>query len=249
MLSVYFYTIISVFFVSLLSLIGIFTLILPQKKLNKLTLLLVSLSAGTLLGDSFLHLIPEATTKNKNDVIVWLWILAGIITFFILEKIIHWRHCHITTTLDHPHPVGIMNLVGDSLHNFIDGMVIAGSFLINPQLGLTTTFAVITHEIPHEAGNFAILLHAGYGKTKALLLNFVSATFAIMGALLTLIIGAQAIDITAFIIPFTAGNFIYIATADLIPELKEHISLKNSLSQLLMIILGIVIMLALKKIG
>ncbi|MBU0646921.1 ZIP family metal transporter [Patescibacteria group bacterium] len=249
MAQIYFYSLISVIIVSLLSFIGVLTFNISEKKLQNLIMFLVSLSAGTLLGDSFLHLMPEALENNKEDIAIWLWLLAGILVFFILEKIIHWRHCHLSTTPNHPHPVGLMNLIGDGLHNFIDGMIIAGSFLINPQLGITTTLAVIAHEIPQEIGDFGILLHAGYSRKKALLLNFASAVCAILGALLILIIGAQINNFITFIIPFTAGGFIYIATADLIPELKKDTSIKKSLLQLSMIILGIAIMLALKKIG
>jgi len=247
MAQIYFYSIASVVIVSLLSFVGVLTIAVSEKKLRSLIMPLVSLSAGTLLGDSFLHLMPEAVAKDKNSTAVWLWLLAGILMFFILEKIIHWRHCHLSTASNHPHPVGLMNLVGDGLHNFIDGMIIAGSFLVSPQIGLATTLAVVAHEIPQEIGDFGILLHAGYSRTKALLLNFASAITAIIGALIALIIGSQVISFTYFIIPFTAGGFIYIATADLIPELKKDTLLAKSLLQLLMIIIGIAIMIALKK--
>lgn len=246
---IYFYSLSSVILVSLISLIGVLTLVIPEKKLHNLIMLLVSLSAGTLLGDSFLHLLPEAAEANPSSLTVWLWLLAGILVFFVLEKIIHWRHCHLESTVFHPHPVGAMNLIGDGLHNFIDGMIIAGSFLASPTLGLATTLAVIAHEIPQEIGDFGTLLHAGYSRTKAILLNFSSAIIAIIGALLALTAGTQASSFTTFIIPFTAGGFIYIATADLIPELKKDTAPSKSLSQLILIIIGMAIMLALKKIN
>ena len=249
MAQIYLYSLASVIIVSLISMIGALTLAMSGEKLNKLTMLLVSLSAGTLLGDSFLHLIPEMTEKNQTGIAVWLWLLAGILTFFVLEKVVHWRHCHMATTLNHPHPVGLMNLIGDGLHNFIDGLNIAGSFLVSINLGLATTLAVIAHEIPQEIGDFGILIHAGYSRLKALLLNFASAITAILGVLLALIIGVQAASFTSFIIPFTAGGFIYIATADLIPELKKDIGPGKSLLQLLLILIGIAIMLFLKKIN
>lgn len=244
---IYLYSLAGVILVSLISFIGVFTLSMSGEKLNRLIMLLVSLSAGTLLGDSFLHLMPEMAEKNQAGLAIWLWLLTGILTFFVLEKIIHWRHCHLESTAFHPHPVGTMNLVGDGLHNFIDGMIIAGSFLVSVKLGLATTLAVIAHEIPQEIGDFGILLHAGYSRIKALLLNFVSAVAAIFGVLLTLAIGLEAENFTSFIIPFTAGGFIYIATADLIPELKKDTAPVKSLLQLLLIIIGMAIMLALKK--
>lgn len=249
MLTIYFYTIASVLAVSVISLIGIFTLFTPQDKISKTIILLIGFSAGTLLGDSFLHLVPEAVEKNQG-ISLWLWLLSGILIFFVLEKIVHWRHCHKPTTTDHPHPVGLMNLVGDGMHNFIDGMVIAGSFLINPQLGLATTIAVISHEVPQELGDFAILIYAGYSKTKALLFNFISASMSVAGALIALILGARIQGFTDYIIPFTAGGFIYIATSDLFPELKkDNTKLHQVLLQLISILTGIAVMLALKKLG
>jgi len=249
MLTIYFYTIASVLVVSLISLIGAFILAIKNNLLSKITILLVSLSAGTLLGDSFLHLIPEAVAEN-NGLATWLWILFGIIVFLVLEKIIHWRHCHLPTTADHPHPFGLMNLIGDGLHNFLDGTIIAGSFLVNINLGIATTIAVIAHEIPQEISDFGVLLHAGFNRVKALLLNLLSASLAIAGAVLALIIGGTMDSFTGFIIPFTAGNFIYIATSDLFPELKKDCTtLRQTFLQLTCIIIGIVIMLALKNLG
>jgi zinc and cadmium transporter len=249
MLNIYLYTLTSVIIVSLLSLIGIFTLVLPRENLNRLIMFLISLSAGTLLGDSFLHLIPEAVEKN-NGLGTWLWLLTGILIFFILEKIIHWRHCHLPTSAVHPHPVGLMNLVGDGMHNFIDGLAIAGSFLIDYRLGLATTIAVVSHEIPQELGDFAVLIYAGYSKFKALLYNFISAAAAIVGAIFALIIGGRIYGFTDFVIPFTAGGFIYIAASDLFPELKKDCEkLEQAFYQLAGIIIGIGLMLALKIIN
>ncbi|OGF22145.1 hypothetical protein A3D45_00495 [Candidatus Falkowbacteria bacterium RIFCSPHIGHO2_02_FULL_42_9] len=249
MFTIYLYTIVSVVIVSLLSLVGVFILTVRWKNLNKLTIFLVSVSAGTLLGDSFLHLIPEAVEKN-NGTSIWLWLLAGILFFFILEKVIHWRHCHLPTTDDHPHPFGLMNLVGDGLHNFLDGIIIAGSFLVDINLGLATTIAVIAHEIPQEISDFGVLLHAGFSRVRALILNLLSASLAIFGSLLALTIGGKLESFSNFIIPFTAGNFIYIATSDLFPELKkDNNKLHQAFFQLISIMAGIGIMLALKKIG
>jgi len=248
MLNIYLYAIASVLAVSIISLIGIFAVIIGRDNLNKMVMMLIGLSAGALLGDSFLHLIPEAVQDGGPN--LWLWLLAGILTFFILEKIVHWRHCHLPTAADHPHPVGLMNLVGDSLHNFIDGMVIAGSFLISPALGLATVIAVVSHEIPQELGDFAILIYAGYSQAKALFYNFISAALSIIGALFALAVGGRLEGFTNFIIPFTAGGFIYIAASDLFPELKkDNERLGQAFLQLLCIIGGIAIMLALKKIG
>lgn len=246
MFSIYLYTLTSVIVVSLLSFVGILTLAIKPERLKKITWFLVSLSAGALLGDSFIHLLPEAIEKNQINTSAWLIVLAGIIIFFILEKIICWHHCHLPTNEIHPHPFGIMNLIGDGLHNFLDGIIIAGSFLININLGLATTIAVVAHEIPQEISDFGVLLHAGFSRSRALFLNFFSASLAVFGSLITLTIGAQSENFSIFIIPFTAGGFIYIATADLIPELKKDTNLIQSLKQLIFILIGIGIMMMLK---
>lgn len=243
---IYFYIFLSVIIVSLLSFIGALSLALKPEKLKRITIFFVSLSAGTLLGDSFIHLLPEMVKEKNYSPSVWLWVLGGIIIFFILEKIICWRHCHIPTSAEHPHHLGLMNLIGDGLHNFIDGLVIAGSFLTAPSLGIATTLAVVAHEIPQEIGDFGVLIHAGYSRAKALFFNFFSALLAVFGALIALLAGPQIENFSSFIIPFTAGGFIYIATADLIPELKKELRPWQSLSQLLSILLGLGIMIGLR---
>jgi len=246
MASTYLYVFGSVLIISLASFIGVLSLTFSREKLAKITLFLVSLSAGTLLGGSFLHLMPEAIEEYGASNKLWLWLLAGIIAFFILEKLICWRHCHIPTSENHPHPLGLMNLIGDFFHNFIDGMIIAGSFMVNIELGIATSIAIIAHEIPQEIGDFGVLIHAGYTRRKALLLNFLIALSAVLGAAAVLLIGSKIDNLTAYILPFTAGGFIYIATADLIPELKKDTRPGKSFLQLISILIGIGIMLALK---
>jgi len=237
MLAVWLYTMGSVVIVSLISLIGVFSLSIDEKRLSKMLLFLVSFAAGALLGDAFFHLLPESV-EDGMGLRVSLFILVGILAFFILEKIICWRHCHIPTSEEHPHPVGMMNLIGDGFHNIMDGMIIGGSYLVSIPLGVSTTIAVILHEIPQEMGDFGVLVHAGYSIRKALFFNFLSALTAVAGAMLTLIIGSKTQSVSTFLVPFTIGSFVYIATADLIPELKKETALKKSLLQLLFILLG-----------
>ncbi len=243
---VYFYILLALLITSLLSLIGIFFLKVSISKLEKVIMFLVSLSAGTLLGDSFLHLLPEAVKLLENDFIIWLGVLGGIILFFILEKIICWRHCHIPTSNNHIHPVGIMNLFGDALHNFIDGMIIAGSFLVDFNLGVVTTIAVISHEIPQEIGDFGVLIHAGFSTKKALLFNFFSALASILGAIIIIFLGQKITGLSDLILPITAGGFIYISASDLIPELKKDIGINKTIKQLLGIFLGLGMMILVK---
>lgn len=244
--SIYLYALTSTVLVSLISLIGVLSIPIKKESLKKITSLLVSLSAGALLGESFLHIMPELTDKNGTDPFVWFWLIGGILIFFILEKIILWHHCHAPASHEHVHALGKMNIIGDGLHNFIDGLIISGAFLVNIPLGIATVIAIIAHEIPQELSDFGILIYAGYSRKKALFMNFFSALLSILGALIGLLIGAQANNFAAYILPFAAGGFIYIATADIIPELHKEVNIKNSLKQLMAILLGVGLMLLLK---
>ncbi|MBU3904651.1 MAG: ZIP family metal transporter [Nanoarchaeota archaeon] len=236
------YTLGSVFLVSIISLIGIFTIYMKVEKIKEITSFLVSFAVGALLGDAFIHLIPEVGETLGFGLKSSLLFLTGIFVFFILEKFISWRHCHVPTCKTHPHPVGLMNIIGDGVHNFIDGTLIAGSYMISIPLGISTTIAILLHEIPQEIGDFGILIHAGYTKRKALLLNFVTALSALLGAVLTLLVGSKFIGLNEMLIPIAAGGFIYIAAADLIPELHKETKPTKSLIQLLIMLLGIGIM-------
>jgi zinc and cadmium transporter len=249
MISIWFYTLISVFIVSLISLIGIFTLAIKIEKLKTIVIYLVSFSAGALFGDAFIHLLPETAKQNGLGITFAVSILAGILIFFILEKILHWQHCHMPITKHHVHPFAIMNLIGDSVHNFIDGAIIAASYIVSFPVGIATTLAVLFHEIPQEMGDFGVLIHGGFSKKKALLVNFLTALTAIIGAAATLIIGNYITNLNAFLIPLAIGGFIYIAGSDLIPELHKETEFKKSFLQIIFFIIGILIMAALLLIG
>lgn len=239
------YTLLSVALISLISLIGVFTLSLNEKFLKKVLLYLVSFSAGALFGDTFIHLLPEIMEQSKFTLHISLVILLGIVFSFVIEKILQWRHCHIPTSKEHAHSFAYMNLLGDSVHNFIDGLIIGGSYVANIQVGIATTFAVILHEVPQEIGDFGVLLHGGLNRTKAILLNFLTSLFAITGAIIALSVGLSSQNFTLFILPFAVGNFIYIAGSDLIPELhKEEPELIKSILQLATFILGIIVILS-----
>ena len=241
----WFFSFISVFLVSLLSFTGVLFLALQAEKLKKILLFLVSFAAGGLLGDAFLHLLPAAVEAMGFGLEVYLAVLAGLLVFFVLEKFIAWRHCHIPTSKEHPHPLALMNLVGDGFHNFMDGMVIAASFLAGLPLGIATTLAVIFHEIPQEIGDFGVLLHGGFSRKKALFFNFLSALTAFAGVFFTFLLGARFVYLSQLLIPFTAGGFLYIAGSDLIPELHKETQLAKSLLQMLGLILGIGVMIIL----
>lgn len=237
-----FYTIISVLIVSLISFVGVLALAINIKRLNKIILYLVSFAAGTLLGDAFIHLIPELIEKNSFTLQTSFMILGGIVIFFTLEKFIHWQHCHIPQTEKHTHPFAITNLVGDGVHNLLDGLIIGASYIVNIQLGIATTIAVIFHEIPQEIGDFGVLIQGGFSKGKALLFNFFSALAAIIGGVFAVIATGIAPAIAEYVIPLAIGGFIYIAGSDLIPELHKNFETKKSIIQIIAFVAGIAVM-------
>lgn len=238
---VWVYALVSVFIVSLLAFVGIFTFTMNIKKLEKYLLLFVSFSAGALLGGAFIHLLPEAAAEAGFTIQISMYVLSGILLSFALEKLIHWRHCHVPTSTFHPHPFAYMNLFGDGVHNFIDGLIIGASYVASIPIGIATTIAVILHEIPQEIGDIGVLLHGGFNRKKALLMNFATALTAIAGTIIALFLG-RVEGFLQFLLPFAAGGFIYIAAADLIPEIHKESAPKKSLAHLIMIVLGILVM-------
>lgn len=242
---IWIYTIGSVLLSSLAALLGIFTIGMKTERLKKILIYMISFSAGAMFGDAFLHLLPEVVEEHGFHLSVSLSILTGIVFFFLVEKLIHWRHCHMPITDDHVHPYAWMNLVGDGVHNFIDGIIIGTSYLVSIPVGIATTIAVILHEIPQEIADFGVLIHGGFSKTRALLINFLTALTSLFGAILALILSHYIEDLTVYMIPFAAGGFIYIAGSDLIPELHKEVKVSRSLMQILAFIFGIGVMLLL----
>ena len=239
------YTLVSVIVISLLAFIGIVSLAVSAKRSKTVLVYLISFSAGALFGDAFIHLLPEVVESHGFSLIISLSILTGIVLFFILEKIIHWQHCHLPITEEHVHPFAYMNLIGDALHNFIDGVIIAASYVVSIPAGIATTLAVALHEIPQEIGDFGVLIHGGFSRSKALVLNFISALAAVLGAVLALWAAAFVERIELFLVPIAVGGFIYIAGSDLIPELHKETILRRSILQVLAFLLGIGVMTAL----
>lgn len=248
-MQIWLYTLGSTLLVSLISLMGIFTLSITQDRLQKILLYLVSFAAGALLGDALFHILPEVIEEYGFGLDMSLFMLAGILAFFILEKFVQWHHCHHVEDQHHMdnHKAFIAtNLLGDGLHNFVDGIFIASSYLVSIELGIATTIAVALHEIPQEVGDFGILMHGGVQRKNALKLNFLSALAAMMGAVVGLSIGEKSNELLPYVLTFTAGGFIYIACTDLFPELhKRSAKLSTSLSHLILILGGIATMMAL----
>ena len=232
----------SVILVSLLSLIGIVTLSLNRQRLQKMLIFLVAFAVGALFGDVFIHLLPESFEKVGMNLTTSLLVIGGFLMFFVLEKFIRWRHVGSASAEKRIKPVVSMNLVGDAAHNLIDGMLVAASFLVSIPIGITTTLAIVLHEIPQEIGDFSILIHGGLSVRKALSFNLLASMMAVIGAVVTLLIGGRFENFASFLLPVTAGGFIYIAGPDLIPELQQDVKVTNSLWQFLAILLGIIVM-------
>lgn len=228
---------------SLISFAGASTLFFRESILKRIILPLVAFSAGVLLGSAFLHILPEAIEVMGEDVKVWLWVLVGFSLFFLLEQFIHWHHCHKVPS-EHKHPVTYLILLSDGLHNFIDGLIVAGAFIIDVRVGMITWLAIAAHEIPQEMGDFGVLLHGGWEKSKALLFNFYSSLTFLIAGLIVFFFSAE-INIS-FLLPFAAGNFIYIASSDLIPEIKHNSNFGANVLHFIFFAIGIGLVLFLR---
>lgn len=245
-MSVLSWIILSTLAMSLIALVGVFTLYLKEELLKKIILPLVALSAGALIGGAMLHMLPETIEIAGPELNIFVLVLFGFSLFFLLEQFIHWHHCHRPPS-EHKHPVTYLILVADGIHNFIGGLAIAGAFLVNIKLGIITWLVAAAHEIPQELGDFGILIHGGWKKNKALFFNFLSALTIVLGGLVAYFL-SDKINIV-YLLPFAAGNFIYIAASDLIPEIKHGTGIKNNLIHFSFFILGIVLLWAIKIIA
>lgn len=227
------------------SFIGVVAIGLNQQFLSKILLSLVSLSAGTMLAAAMLHLLPESI-DNLGSVLPLQLALASFIAFFLLERFLHWRHCHDKDHLE-KHTMGTMNLLADGIHNFLDGVLIAASFASGAGLGLVATLAIAMHEIPQEIGDFGVLLHSGFSKKRALLYNVLVSLTAILGGILGYLASHAMVSFAHLLVPVAAGGFIYISATDLIPELKGETNTKRTLAMVATFLLGVLIMYLVKE--
>ncbi|MBU5678445.1 MAG: ZIP family metal transporter [Candidatus Aenigmarchaeota archaeon] len=234
------FIIISTFIISLISFVGMFCLLLKEKTLNKILLFFISFSAGALLSGAFFHLLSEAINEKSSNLIkIFLYFIFGYISFLFLEKIIKWRHCH-----DYKckiHSFGYMNLVGDLLHNFIDGIVIASSFLVNLNFGFVTTFLIALHEIPQELGDFGVLIYSGFKVKRAIFLNFITALSCVLGGIVGYYFLGNILSMIPILLSFAGGGFLYISSSDLIPILREKTKIKEFIKNFLVFLLGIIL--------
>lgn len=232
--------------VSLISLIGVVIISASKNVLKTVVLMLVALAAGTLLGDAFFHMLPESLEEG-GPASVFGYTLFGFVLFFVIEKFLRWRHCHDEDCeLHHSqgkvHPIAYLNLIGDGVHNFIDGVILATSFLANVNIGIATTVAIVLHEIPQELSDFGVLLHSGLSPRKALLYNLLSGLTAVAGAIVAYYSVLQLSGLTSVLVPVSAGGFLYIAAVDLTPELHKERGTTLSILQFTVFLVGIAIM-------
>lgn len=228
---------------SAIAMVGSVTLVLSERTLQRILLPLVAFAAGSLLGGAFFHMLPVGFDAGLGDVTVYALVLAGFAVFFGLEQFLHWHHCHRADT-SCKKPLTYLILIGDGLHNFLGGLAVAGTFLIDIRLGIVTWLAAAAHEVPQELGDFGVLVHGGWEKSRALLYNMLSALTFLAGGLLAYAVSFR-LDV-AWLVPFAAGNFIYIGAADLIPEVKAHAELRANIVHFAAFAIGVVLMLAVK---
>lgn len=249
-MSILFSILLATFIVSLISFVGILVFVIKEVVLDKVLLGIVAFSAGALIGGAFFHLLPEAIEKvgASSSLNVFIYTIIGFVTFYILEGFIKWHHHH---SKKHPEIMAFsyLILISDSLHNFIDGVVIAASFVVSVPVGIVTTLAVALHEIPHEMGNFAVLVYGGFKKWLALFMNFFSACVAIIGGVAGFFLAEKLGSSVIFLLPFAAGNFIYVASSDLIPEVKKRAGFKESISYMFAFLMGLALMYVIKIAG
>lgn len=226
--------------VSLISLIGILSLLFNEGWLKKILIILIGFSAGGLIGGAFLHLLPEALEQSDSQVIFY-YLIFGFISFFVLEKYLHWRHCH--EGVCDIHAFTYLNLIGDGVHNFTDGLAIGASFMVNIHFGIVTSLVIILHEIPQEIGDFGVLVYGGFSKFKALYCNFICALSCVLGTIAGYGVSTHIKNFSLFLLPFTAGGFIYIAACDLVPELHKQEDLKKSAPSMCAFLCGILFIL------
>jgi zinc and cadmium transporter len=223
--------------------VGSVTLVLPERTLQRILLPLVAFAAGSLLGGAFFHMLPVGLEAGMSNVAVYGLVLAGFAVFFGLEQFLHWHHCHRAEALCRK-PLTYLILIGDGLHNFLGGLAVAGTFLIDIRLGIVTWLAAAAHEVPQELGDFGVLVHGGWQKGRALLYNMFSALTFLVGGLVAYAASFR-LDVT-WLVPFAAGNFIYIGAADLIPEVKAHAELRANVIHFAAFVVGVVLLLAVK---
>jgi len=226
---------------SAIALVGAITFALPKATRDRLILPLVAFSAGSLLGGALLHMIPEAVARNYGSLSVYLWVVVGFTAFLALEQFLHWHHWHNSST-EEKSPLSHLMVIGDSLHNFLGGVAVAGAFIVDIRLGITTWLVAAAHEVPQELGKYGVLIRGGWSRGRALVVSFLSSLTFLVGGIFAYAVSFE-LDL-GFLVPFAAGNFLYIAASDLVPEVNRHHHLGVNLLHFASFSAGIALLLA-----
>jgi zinc and cadmium transporter len=226
---------------SSLALVGTVTVFMPPDRLERIVLPMVGLAAGSLLGGAVFHMLPEAIDVIGNRLGVYLAFVAGFLVFFVLEQFLHWHHCHRADHSTH-RPLGYLILLADGLHNLIGGLAVGGAFVVDIRVGIVAWLVAAAHEVPQELGDFGVLVHSGWQRRSALAWNFASALTFLVGSLIAYAV-ADHIEV-AYLLPFAAGNFVYIAAADLLPEISSEERTRDKLETTAAFLAGLVVLLA-----
>jgi zinc and cadmium transporter len=237
---------------SLIALFGAVTFALPARTRERLILPLVAFSAGSLLAGALLHMIPEAVSRSDGAITTYLWVLAGFTTFLALEQFLHWHHWHDNAShvdvsaaeREHSSPLSLLMVIGDSIHNFLGGVAVAGAFVVDIGLGITTWLVSAAHEVPQELGKYGVLIHGGWSRGRAIIVNGFSSLTFLLGGIIAYAISIE-LDVS-FLVPFAAGNFLYIAASDLVPEVNRHHLIRTNLVHFTSFAAGISLLLAIK---
>jgi len=224
---------------SAIALVGSITLLMKKVTLDRIVMPLVAFAAGSLLGGAFFHMLPAASQTITDPIRLYLWTLFGFTVFFALEQFLHWHHCHRASS-DCKEPLTYLILIGDGLHNFLGGLGVGAVFLTDIRLGIAAWLAAAAHEVPQELGDFGVLIHGGWSRRKALLFNLLSGLTFLVGGVVAWI-ASEAID-TSFLVPFAAGNFIYIGASDLVPEVNKHRELITNVVYFLCFVAGLALL-------
>jgi zinc and cadmium transporter len=231
---------------SSLALVGALTTMLSEETLARVVMPTVALAAGSLLGGAFFHMLPEAVSALGNNLLVYVWLVTGFLVFFTLEQFLHWHHCHRSATSEH-RPLGLLILIADGMHNFIGGLAVGAAFVVDIRVGIVTWLVAAAHEVPQEFGDFGILIHSGWSRRSALAWNFASALTFLAGALIAYAVSGS-VEV-GYLLPFAAGNFIYIAAADLLPEIARETRTRDKLETSIAFLAGLGLLLAATQIS
>ena len=231
---------------SMIALVGVVTFALPERTRERLILPLVAFSAGSLLGGALLHLIPEAVARSDGSATVYLWVLAGFTSFLAFEQFLHWHHWH-SDAPEVTSPLSYMMVLGDSVHNFLGGVAVGAAFIVDIRLGTTTWLVAAAHEVPQELGKYGVLVHGGWSRGRALFVSFLSSLTFLVGGIFAYLASIES-DV-GFLVPFAAGNFLYIAASDLVPEVNRHHHLGVNLLHFASFAAGIALLLAIHMIS